>query len=373
MTLWLVFALMTAAAVVAVLWPLHRGGMAGAAAAAAGSDVAVYEDQLAEIERDRAAGRIAEREAEAARIEVSRRLLAAADAVGAAEPEAKASATWRRRATAIAALVLLPFAAVALYHALGSPELPGEPLAARSQTPNEQRSLGTLITQVEAHLERNPQDGRGWEVLAPVYMRLGRFDDAVTARQHALRLLGSTVQREVELGEALAAQANGVITEAAKASFERALAMDPGDVAARFYMGLAAEQEGRRADAAAIWRELLARAPAGAPWAEFIRRELARVEDSPNGPSERDMAAAAELSPQQRSEMIRGMVERLAERLKRDGSDVEGWLRLVRAYTVLGERDKAREAAGDARRALAADPDKVRRVEELVKGLGLEG
>lgn|SRR5499426_1249896 len=370
MTLWLVFALMTAASVAAVLWPLGRGGLARAEA---GSDVAVYQDQLAEIERDRAAGRIAEREAEAARVEVSRRLLAAADVAGAQAGEPKPSATWRRGAAAVAALVLLPFGAVGLYRVLGAPDLPDEPLAARSQAPTEQRSLATLISQVEAHLARNPEDGRGWEVLAPVYMRLSRFDDAVTARQHALRLLGSTVQREVELGEALAAQANGVITESAKASFERALAMDGSDVRARFYMGLAAEQEGRRPDAAAIWRDLLATAPAGAPWAEFIRRALARVEDTPSGPSERDMAAAAELTPQQRSEMVRGMVERLAERLKHDGSDVEGWLRLVRAYTVLGDRDKAREAATEARRALAADPDKLRRVEELVKGLGLEG
>src|SRR5262245_5769388 len=371
MTLWLVFALMTAAAVVPVLWPLSRGG---AARKAAGSDVAVYQDQLAEVERDRAAGRIAEREAEAARVEVSRRLLAAADAASAQARAPVDPAAWRPRAAALAALVVLPLGAVALYRALGSPELPGEPLAARSQIPNEQRSLAALISQVEGHLARNPEDGRGWEVLGPVYMRLGRFDDAVTARQNALRLLGSTVAREVDLGEALAAQANGVITESAKASFDRALAMDRSDVRARFYMGLAAEQEGRQSEAAAIWRELLAKAPAGAPWAEFIRRALARVEGAvPAGPSERDVEAAAELTPEQRTAMVRGMVERLAERLKRDGSDVDGWLRLVRAYTVLGERDKAREAASEARRALATDPDKVRRLEELVKGLGLEG
>jgi cytochrome c-type biogenesis protein CcmH len=370
MTLWLMFALMTAAAAVAVLWPLGRGDRARAA----GSDIAVYQDQLAEIERDRVAGRIAEREAEAARLEVSRRLLGAADAAGARARQPAAAAGWRRRAAAAAALVLLPLGAAGLYGLLGSPDLPGEPLAGRSPAPSEQRSLATLISQVEAHQARNPEDGRGWEVLAPVYMRLGRFDDAVTARQHALRLLGSTVAREVELGEALAAQANGVITESAKTSFERALALDATDVRARFYLGLAAEQEGRRSDAAAIWRDLLAKAPAGAPWADFIRRALARVEGTvPAGPSERDMAAAADLTPQQRSEMVRGMVERLAERLKRDGSDVEGWLRLVRAYAVLGERDKAREAATEARRALAAEPDKVRRLEELVKGLGLEG
>ena len=116
---------------------------------------------------------------------------------------------------------------------------------------------------------------------------------------------------------------------------------------------------------------MLAGAPADAPWAEFIRSEIARVERP--GPSEEDVAAASDLNPEQRIAMIRGMVERLAERLHRDGSDLEGWLRLVRSYMVLGERDKARAAAGDARRALASDPDKLRRIDELVKGLGLEG
>jgi cytochrome c-type biogenesis protein CcmH len=368
MMLWLVFACMTAAAVFAVLWPLGRNS----ARKAAGSDLAVYQDQLAEIERDRAAGRIADREAEAARIEVSRRLLAAADAAQARQSPAPAA--WRRRAAAVAALVLIPLGAFGLYVMLGSPGLPGEPLAARAKTPNEQRSLASLITQVEAHLARNPEDGRGWEVLAPVYMRLGRFDDAVTARRNVLRLLGQSVTREVDLGEALAAQANGVITEAAKASFERALAIDDNDVRARFFIGLAAEQDGRRAEAAAIWRDLVAKAPPGASWADFIRRSLGRVEGKvPPGPSEQDVAAAVELTPQQRGDMVRGMVERLAERLKRDGSDVDGWLRLVRAYAVLGEPDKARHAASEARRALAGEPDKVQRLEELVKGLGLEG
>jgi cytochrome c-type biogenesis protein CcmH len=108
-----------------------------------------------------------------------------------------------------------------------------------------------------------------------------------------------------------------------------------------------------------------------------VKRSLARVEAgagvpaAPAGPSEQDIAAAADLAPQQRSDMVRGMVERLAERLKRDGSDVEGWIRLVRAYTVLGERDKARDAASEARHALKAEPDKVRRLDELVNALAL--
>ncbi|HKG01142.1 MAG TPA: c-type cytochrome biogenesis protein CcmI [Xanthobacteraceae bacterium] len=389
--IWLVFALMTAAAVSAVLWPLRRGG----SVRDSDNNLAVYRDQLAEIERDRAADRIGDREAEAARIEVSRRLLGAAEKRSMEAREPAAPATWRRRAAGLATITMLPLGALGLYLWLGSPDLPGEPLQARRDMPPGQGSFAALIAQVEAHLQRNPQEGRGWEVLAPVYLRLGRLDEAVAARRHALRLLGATATREADLGEALVAQANGIVTEDARRSFERALAIDGNDIKARFFIGLAAEQDGRRQEAAAIWRDLIAKAPAGASWVEFVQSALARVEGTASaevqpksprrpsadsssasaapGPSEQDMAAAAELTPQQRNDMVRGMVDRLAERLKQDGSDLDGWLRLVRAYAVLGERDKARAAAADARRALASAPDKLRRLDELVKGLGLEG
>jgi cytochrome c-type biogenesis protein CcmH len=389
--IWLVFAFMTAAAVFAVVWPLRRSGRVRDS----DSDLAVYRDQLAEIERDRAADRIGDREAEAARIEVSRRLLGAAEKGAAEGGEAAAPATWRRRAAALATITMLPFGAFGLYLWLGSPDLPGEPLQARRAMPPGHGSFAALIAQVEAHLQRNPQEGRGWEVLAPVYLRLGRLDEAVVARRHALRLLGATATRESDLGEALVAQANGIVTEEAKSSFERALAIDSNDIKARFFIGLAAEQDGRRQEAAAIWRDLIAKAPPGASWVEYVENALARVDGTATaqarpraarrpsadassataapGPTDQDMAAAAALTPEQRNDMVRGMVDRLAERLKQDGSDVEGWLRLVRAYAVLGERDKARAAAADARRALATTPDKLRRLDELVKGLGLEG
>jgi cytochrome c-type biogenesis protein CcmH len=119
---------------------------------------------------------------------------------------------------------------------------------------------------------------------------------------------------------------------------------------------------------------LLASAPADAPWIGFVRDRLARLDGKPPspGPSAEDAASAADLSPEQRQQMIAGMVERLAARLKSESGDIEGWLRLVRAYTVLGERDKARSAAADARRAMENDADKIRRLNDLVKSLGLE-
>src|SRR5262245_5765377 len=196
MILWAVLALMTGAAVAAVLWPLPRAAEAGGCPPHAGEgEVAVYRDQLAEVDRDRAAGRIGEGEAEAARLEVSRRLLAAADKSAGVAPAPLAS---RRRGAAIGAALLLPLGALGLYVALGSPDLPGEPLGARQQMPANHQSLANLLTQVEQHLASNPDDGRGWEVLAPVYLRLGRFDEAVRARRNVLRLLGTSAVREAD-------------------------------------------------------------------------------------------------------------------------------------------------------------------------------
>ena len=380
MTLWFVFALMTAAAIFAVLWPLGRRTVVRA-----GNDMEVYRDQLDEIVRDRKSGLIGEAEAEAARVEVSRRLIAAADAAEAAKPALESPSLWRRRGTAIAGLVLLPVCATAIYMRLGSPQLPGEPLAERLQAATHaNESIATLVSQVEARLERNPQDGRGWEVLAPVYLRLGRFDDSAKAWRKVIAISGETADRQANLGEALVAASNGIVTTDAKAAFERALALDPQQLKSKFFVGVAAQQDGKRDKAAEIWRGMLKDAPAGAPWAATVRHALASLDEPAGassaagnaaqpGPSAADVAAASGMTTEQRGAMIRGMVAQLAGKLKENGSDVEGWLRLVRAYMVLGERDKANAAAADARRALASDPGKVQRVNELAKGLGLEG
>jgi cytochrome c-type biogenesis protein CcmH len=370
MALWVLFALMTALAIFAVLWPLARR----TAVLRSGSDLAVYRDQLEEIQRDQAAGQIGDVEAEAAKVEVSRRLIGAADAQAATPaPLPAATATWHRRVVAIIALVIMPLGVGALYLKIGSPDLPGQPLQARAaDVPNQ--SIERLVLQVEAHLEANPDDSRGWEVIAPVYLRLGRFDDAVKARRNLLRLSGESAERQADLGEALVGNANGIVTADARAAFERAVALDAQDVKARYFLGLAAEQDGHRAEAVSIWRGMVESAPTDAPWAGFVRQELARLDGGPKGgPGADDLAAAANMAPEQRMTMIRGMVEKLSDRLHHDGTDLEGWLRLVRSYMVLGERDKARAAAGEARHALASDPEKLRRIDELVKGLGLEG
>ena len=369
--LWLIFIVMTAAAIFAVLWPLSRR----AGQSFAGTEIAVYRDQLEEIERDRAAGLIGKGEAEAARVEVSRRLLAAADSDKQA-PVAAGAPLWRRRAVALIALIALPVGAASLYLALGSPHFSGALVAARPDVPMEQRSIESLVAQVESHLERNPEDGRGWEVLAPVYLRIGRFDDAVKARRNALRLLGASAAREADLGEALTAAAGGIVTADAKAAFERAAAIDPSDIRIAFYRGLAAEQDGQKSEAV---RDLdrASGACAGRCAVSGIDRGVAGAHRSESreapGPTAEDMAAAQNLSPEQRTAMVRGMVERLAERLKNDGSDLDGWRRLVRAYMVLGEADNAKSAVAAARKALSGDPAKQQQFDEFAKSLGIEG
>jgi cytochrome c-type biogenesis protein CcmH len=363
MALLLVFGVMTLVAMAAVLWPLVFRPRT--ALTAADNDVAVYRDQLAEVERDREAGTIGETEARAARMEVSRRLLAAAQR-NSAPPKPPAPVWWRRRGIAIAALVALQIGAGSLYYVLGAPDLPGQPLASRTDDPHGgDGSVVSMFMKVEAHLREHPEDGRGWEVIAPVYMRLGRYDDAVKARANALRLLGPTAQRLADLGEAMVAAANNVVTPEAKRYFDDAIRLDPTDVSARFYQGLAAEQAGNRDEARRMWMALLADAPEEARWVEVVRRALARLDQPPVATSPVAQANAPASDGQE--QMIRGMVERLAARLRQDGSNVEGWLQLVRSYRVLGDLERMRAAIADARRALAADAEKLRRFEERVE------
>jgi cytochrome c-type biogenesis protein CcmH len=367
MTLWFVFALMTAAAIFAVLLPLGLS----AGVRADGRETAVYKDQLSEIERDVATGLIGKIEAEAARVEIGRRLLAATDQER--DMPVRVS-TGMRRAAAVLALVGLPILAMAIYLPLGSPQLGDAPLLARKSAPDGAQSLEALVTQVEQHLAKNPTDARGWNVLAPVLARLGRTEDAIRAYRNAITYGGDGAGQRADLGEILSAAASGVVTTEAKAEFERAHAIDADEPKANYFLGLAAEQDGRKTDAAAIWRAMLTKAPADAPWRPLVVAALGRVSggEVPALPAE-TMAAAKTMSEPDRDTMIRGMVDRLATRLKQNGDDVEGWLRLVRAYMVMGDLEKAKTALSDARQAVANDAERLRQLNEGAKTFGLDG
>ena len=311
--LWLIFALMTGAAVFVVLGALSRGR--ATADDSVQADAAVYRDQLDEIARDRARGLIDEREAEGARTEVARRLIAVSDR---AESEG-AGSTGRRRIAATVALVAIPAIALGGYGALGTPDLPDLPLAARNTAQPNTQTAADLVSRVEGALAKNPNDGRGWSVVAPIYMRLGRADDAARAYRNAIRLLGSTPEREADFGEALAVAADGVVTGDAREAFERSVAGEDPSVKGTFYLARAAEQDGDMAGALDRLKPLVAKAPEDAPYLETLRGELQRIADVPALPMPTGPEAASAKTQEERIAMVRSMVDGLDARLTAEG------------------------------------------------------
>lgn len=271
MLFWFLLALMTGAAIFSVLWPLsfrHPNGFSDGAA-----DIAVYRDQLSEIKADSARGLIAAPEAEAARVEIARRLIGVSEKEP--PPGARAGAGTRRKFAAVMALIGVPVLAFAFYVSLGSPDLPS--VTASDRAASGPSDIAVLLSRVENHLAEHPDDGRGWELLAPIYLRLGRTADSVKARKNALRLLGDTAEREADYGAALVMDANGVVTAEARAAFQRAVALGGEPPKVKFFLGLAAEQDGRRDDAEKIWQALALNAPADAPWLQPVRAGLERL------------------------------------------------------------------------------------------------
>jgi len=324
-------------------------------ASAEGHDRAFYEQQLIEIDRQRASKFIGVREAEAARTEAARRLLAAAEGEQRGDPEISS-----RRLAAVIVLAIVPTVTLAIYVPRGAPEQPSMPLASRERpAPDLPQPTDVLaaVQQIETHLARNPDDGRGHEVVAPIYLRLGRHGDAVSAFSSALRLLGPTADRHANLGEAMLFQSDGIVTAAARSAFEDAAALDPRHAKARFFLALAAQQEGDAPKAARLLADLRGDLPDGDLKSE-IDRQIARLGGAPAGG-----AAIAALPDQERQAAIRTMVEGLASRLAVGGGTADDWAKLIRALTVLKEADRAQAILAEARQKFAADPEGLKRIE----------
>lgn len=348
MLLWVVFAAITAAASIAIVAPYWRRGEASRA-----SDLAVYKQQLAEVEDELARGLLGEKEAEAARVEISRRILKASET----EQDRGGAAASPNAPYAIVALLALLGMGAYLY--FGSPEVPDQPLAARVN-PEGLQSVESLVAQVEERLRRTPEDGKGWSVISHVYMRMGRYQDAAVAYRKVIELLGSTPERQGDLGEALTLAEDGRVTKEASTAFAAALAANPNDRRAEYWLAAQKEQAGDFAEAAKRYRALVAH---GLP--DEVR---GMVEQRLAGVEARLAGKPAVVADDQRA-MIDGMVSGLAERLKKDGSDLEGWLKLMRAYTVLGRRDDAVNALRDARTNFADNQEALAKIEEFAKSL----
>jgi cytochrome c-type biogenesis protein CcmH len=251
-------------------------------------------------------------------------------------------------------------------------------LSARLEKNPAESTLDELVARAEGHLAFNPEDGRGWEVLAPIYLRGGRFADSANAYRNAMRLLGESPDRLAGLGEALAGAAGGLVTAESRAAFDQAAALAPDNPKSRFYLATALAQEGRLEEAAAAWRAMLDRLPADSPWrgatqeaiAEAGRRMAAGAASAP-GPGEDDVEAAASMSPGDRAAMIEQMVSGLDAKLRQNPNDAEGWMRLVRSYAMLGRTDQARDALARGIKAVGGDSEDGKRLAALAASLGL--
>jgi cytochrome c-type biogenesis protein CcmH len=299
-----------------------------------------------------------------------------------------------RSRAALSLLPVLPFAAIVAALAMNSDRLrpslaamqaPQNPTLdqARKEAPHD---LETAVRQLEARLAKDPNDPDGWRLLERSYAQLGDTAKEADAARRAASLgaSGGDAEAQSARGEDLVTAAGGTVGADARQAFEAALAADPRDPRARFFLGLAAAQEGKSDEAIERWLALEHDSPPDAPWLAGLRANLGRLAEeakispgelarrrsalstaSPTpaaptqsasaapGPSAADMAAAATMAPDDRAAMIKEMVQRLADRLQQNPKDVDGWLRLGRAYSVLGEKQKSLDAY---RRASEADP-----------------
>jgi cytochrome c-type biogenesis protein CcmH len=363
MLIWIIFAAMTGAAIFALLWPLGRGR--GAAFADSADAASLYRAQLAEIERDLGRALIGPTEAEAARAEAARRLLRATGEAAAPAGETESSLR-RRRASSALALSCVPLLTLLVYGAYGSPENPDQPLSARLRNDPSRQDFALSLARIEAHLAANPNDGRGWAVLAPIYLRQERHDDAARAFSAAIRNGEAGAEMQAGLGEARILAAGGVVTVAARESLSEALKRDPKNPRARFFLAIGQEQDGDAAGAAAALRALLADAPAGSAWTGAVQARLANLEGGAPAQS-----AIAALPAAEQQAAIRAMVAGLAERLKQGGGTLPEWIRLIRSQVVLGNAQAAREAVATARQRLSGDAAALAQLDALAGELAL--
>ena len=373
MTLWIAAGGLIALTLAALLGAFLR---ARPSAAARGDyDLAVYRSQLDEVERDVERGILAPDLAEATRLEIKRRMLAAA---GGADPQTVAPAAgtvapaWRGAMLALM-VVLVPAASIGLYLLVGSPTVPDQPLAARSvatrTAAQERAEMERLTARLAQQMEKQPDRVDGWLLLGRSLRTIANYDEAMRAFERALALTGRAPDVLSEYGELLVLAHGGRVAEPARRVFEETLKAVPTEPRARYYLGLAKAQQGDPRAALQDWVDLIAVSPPDAPWLADIRREIQGVAAAAGidaktlaprtglsapaapGPSAEDAKAAAEMSPAERDAMIRGMVEGLAERLKDQPDDADGWRRLARAYEVLGEPEKAKDALAQAEAA----------------------
>ncbi len=404
MTLWMALSACLGLATVMLAWPFLRS-----AKLAVGSDnqaIGLAKQQLRDLSDDRARGLIGEEDEQAARAEIERRVLVAAK-MGEAQMVGGSDKVRLAGVALIAAWIVIGGAV--LYGITGRPDLPGStvdsariaaaapaPMVAPLAAQETAASVDDMIAGLATRLQDNPDDAEGWRMLGWSHFQTGNYLSSVDAYAKAVELDGTDPVIFSVYGEAIVRSEGGQVSDRALGVFHQALALDPSDPRARFFQGMALEQRGDPQGAVILWLEILDTAPADAEWAPGLRdriRELAAAngielgqepaldgangndllppQRNASGPTAEQVAAAAEMTDDERQAMIRGMVDGLAARLRDDPNDIEGWVRLLRSYVVLNDLDAARTALADARTALGTDSAAFAVIEGTATELGL--
>ena len=405
MMFWLITGCLTLLVVATLARALMRDGAQSRPAAS--YDLDVYRDQLKEVERDLERGVVSPADAERAKTEVSRRILAA-DAALRGHHKAQATggaAPFIAGATAAALIA----GAFALYLQLGAPgygdlalkdrieaaqilreERPSQEVAEAGvpAMPPAEASPDyiALVEQLREAVQTRPDDLQGFILLSQSEARLGNFPAAHAAKARVIMLKGdeATAQDFSEYADLLILAAGGYVSPEAEQVLERTLALDRTDGAARYYFGLMMAQTGRPDTALRIWDQLLREGPADAPWITPIDAQIedmalrAGVEyarpatGTGRGPSADDIEAAGDMTPAERMEMIQGMVAGLSDRLATEGGPVEEWAQLISALGVLGQLDQAAAIFENAVKAFGDDPTAMDLLNRTADRVGLQ-
>jgi cytochrome c-type biogenesis protein CcmH len=390
--LWMILTLMTVLAAVGLAIPLIR--RRDAARSERNDTLGVLKDQLGEIETQAATGVLEAPEAEALKVDLKRRVLAEAR-----RPDAPARPLNERTLlyVALGTVAIVTLAGTGLYLKIGRPEVKAAPGVAATAPVGADGSphgdASTVIAQLETQMKQHPDNAEGWRMLGWSYLQTGRNADAAEAYGKAAALDPTNADYLSAQGEATVLAAQGSVTPAAEGAFRKALAADPADPRARYYLAVARDQAGDHEGAMNDWIALLKSAPPDAPWAAEVRGFVEKVAAErkidisgrlpalaaapaaagPRGPTQEQMAAAQTMSEGDRAQMIQGMVNGLSARLKQNPKDLAGWQQLIRARMVLGQADQAAAAYRDARNAFTGSPGDQQALRQAAQQLGVPG
>lgn len=398
--LWIVLTAVMLAAIAAACWPfLQRTRIAD------GASADIYKAQLAEVEREEAAGLISAEDARMARTEVQRRLVATTGASSMIETN---DMTLTDRSTFIAVGAAIALGSAILYSAVGSPGvgasshppvMMGQAPAANASSSSSSGQMSVapvdeMIVNLETRLRDAPNDVEGWRMLGWSKFRTDDYAGAAAAYGQAAKLAPGDAETQSSYGEALSRAAGGLVTEDAARALQAALKADPQDARARFLLGLKKEQSGKPQEALNDWIAMLESAPAEASWFDEVRGRAAELSQSsgidisrrlpaargaaadmiplspdaqrPAGPTAAQVADAQALPPEAQQQMIDGMVARLDQRLKANPNDLDGWLKLIRARRVLNQQDLAMKALADGKIQFGKDAAAQQRLDRAM-------